>query len=150
MTYIENRQKKIPLNLTKIEQWLRQIQELLECEDDDISVILVDDKEIKSINRQYLGKDRPTNVISFPMREDGFDNVAPHLLGDIMVSVDTAERQSEESDIPLEDMILFLMIHGTLHLLGYDHETSEEGRKQMVDKEDELFFTLTGYYLERE
>jgi len=113
-------------------------------------VILVDDKEIKSINRQYLGKDRPTNVISFPMREDGFGNVAPHLLGDIVVSVDTAERQSEESDIPLEDMILFLMIHGTLHLLGYDHETSEEGRKQMVDKEDELFFTLTGYYLERE
>ena len=100
MTYIENRQKKIPLNLTKIEQWLRQIQELLECDDDDISVILVDDKEIKSINRQYLGKDRPTNVISFPMREDGFDTVAPHLLGDIMVSVDTAERQSEESDIP--------------------------------------------------
>lgn len=136
--------------MTKIEQWLRQIQELLECDDDDISVILVDDKEIKSINRQYLGKDRPTNVISFPMREDGFDNVAPHLLGDIMVSVDTAERQSEESDIPLEDMILFLMIHGALHLLGYDHETSEEGRKQMADKEDELFFTLTGYYLERE
>ncbi len=109
----------------------------------------MDDEEIQAINRDYLGKDRPTNVISFAMLEGDFSDVTPHLLGDIIISVDRAQTDSLQGDMPLEDMLLYLMIHGTLHLLGYDHEGSEDEKIRMLEKEDELFFALRGYRLEQ-
>lgn len=146
---VENRQSKNPVNLDQVEQWLLTLLEILECEGKEISLTLVDDEEIRTINRDYLGRDRPTNVISFSMLEGDFSDVAPHLMGDIVISVDRALTDALQGDIPLEDMLLYLMIHGTLHLLGYEHEGSQDERIRMLEKEDELFFALRGYRLEQ-
>ena len=89
--------------------------------------MLCDDSEIQQMNAQWRGKDAPTDVLSFPQRayrvpwRQGRDPV-PVMLGDIAISVDTARRQAADLGHPCETEILVLVVHGLLHLLGYDHE----------------------------
>lgn len=108
-------------------------------QDKEISIVFVDDKKIKEINSKYLNRDYPTNVISFPMREGAFSEINPYLLGDIVISVETAIRDAQEASISPYDEILFLLIHGFLHLIGYDHEKDPLKAKEMEAKEKELF-----------
>jgi len=82
------------------------------------------------------------------MSEGEFGDVNPSLLGDIIISTETAKRDAETQGIPFEDEIDFLLIHGTLHLLGYDHETTVSDAKIMKAKERELFFSLNNYTIE--
>ena len=98
----------------------------------ELSVTFVDNREIHELNREFRGKDKPTDVLSFPMWEDdeiGGD-VDPALgavmLGDIVISTETAARQAEEYGNTLEEEMCFLAVHGTLHLLGYDHIEPED------------------------
>jgi len=107
--------------------------------DCEISILFVDDTQIEKLNRQYLGRSGSTNVISFPMAEGSFAEVNQHLLGDVVISLETARSQAVESNISLEEMIDYYLIHGILHLLGYDHEKSDSEAKIMQEKEKELF-----------
>ncbi len=110
----------------------------------------MDNEEIREINRLYLGRDNPTNVISFAMSEGDYGDVNPLLLGDIIISVEKALSEGEASGNSLKESLEFLMIHGLLHLLGYDHETGDkEDTRRMQDKEDELFLYLNGFSLQR-
>jgi probable rRNA maturation factor len=120
----------------------------LRCEEGDLSLLLVDDDQIREINRTYLKRDRSTNVISFAMTEGEFGAVNPRLLGDIVISVETASRDAATGCLDLMDEVEFLLIHGLLHLLGYEHENAaaSESRK-MKARERELFFMLRGYPL---
>ncbi len=91
-----------------------------------LTVVLTDDTEIHALNREHLGVDRPTDVLSFPLVElgdEGFPDV-PHL-GDIVVSLDTAQRQADAAGHALELEVATLVAHGLTHLLGYDHPTEE-------------------------
>ncbi len=114
----------------------------------EISVLFVDDDEIAEINRQFLNRKGPTNVIAFAMREGDFGEINPHVLGDIIISVDTALKDALHGGLSFEDEIAYLIIHGLLHLLGYEHEKSEEDAKIMQDKEKEIFFHVKGYEIE--
>jgi probable rRNA maturation factor len=93
-----------------------------------LSVTLVDDREIRTLNREHRGKDKPTDVLSFPMYEPGEAPGAhgERLLGDVVISVDTARRQAADYDAPLQNEIYRLLIHGILHVLGHDHEEPAE------------------------
>lgn len=102
--------------------------------DAELSILVVDDDGIAEINRQYLGRTGPTNVISFPMNEGGFDDLNPDMLGDVVISVDTAEREASDAGIEITERFDDLLIHGILHLLGYDHVTGEEDEKKMAEK----------------
>jgi probable rRNA maturation factor len=103
-------------------------------------VAIVGDRTIRILNRDYLQKDRPTNVISFSMQEGEYAAINPEMLGDIVISADTAAREAEEGGIPFEERLVFLLLHGILHLTGYDHERSgEEEARRMEAKEQELF-----------
>jgi len=103
----------------------------------------VDNEEIREFNRLYLGRDYPTNVISFAMSEGAYGDVNPQLLGDIVISVEKARSEGEESGASLKESLDFLIIHGLLHLLGYDHETGDtEEALRMQEKENELFLYL--------
>ena len=125
---------------------MKKILNLLDCDDKEISLLFVDDDEIRKINHLYLNRDYPTNVISFSLSEGEFGNVNPHILGDIVISVETALNDSEEAGIHLNDELDFLMIHGILHLLEYDHEnTTEDEIQKMEKKEQELFNILKEY-----
>jgi len=98
----------------------------------------MDDDQIKTLNKKYLHRNRPTDVISFSQIEGEFSHINYHLLGDVVISVETAKRQAKEANATLQDEITFLLIHGILHLLGYDHEGSAKKGRAMRVREKEL------------
>lgn len=111
--------------------------------DSELSVVVTGDLGIRRINRDYLGKDRPTNVISFAMTEGEFGDINPATLGDVIISADTAAREAEEGGISFWSRLCFLLLHGILHITGYDHERSgEEEARRMEAKEREVFAIL--------
>ena len=105
-------------------------------------MVLTDDEQIRELNRTYRGKDLPTNVLSFPMQEGDFGDINPGLLGDIVISCETAEAEAEKAGIHLSERMSQLLIHGILHLLGFDHETDEESARKMEAKAGELLARL--------
>lgn len=92
--------------------------------DSEVSIHLTDDEEIQQLNRTYRQVDEPTDVLAFAMREGSDGEVNPSLLGDVVVSVETAQRQAIKGHFQRE--LALLVIHGILHLLGYDHESPED------------------------
>lgn len=115
---------------------------LLELEDAELSILLTDDSTIHTLNREHRGKDKPTDVLAFPLDESDqpepqpakgvrskANRPAPRLLGDVVISLDTAERQAASRKRPLTDEVRFLLAHGLLHLIGYDHDTPEKKRE---------------------
>jgi len=144
---VTNRQTIAPVDLPLARQSMATILKSLEMEGHEVSMLFVDDTEITEINRHYLGRNHPTNVIAFSMNEGDFGTINPLLLGDIVISVETALRDARAGDLPLEDEINYLMIHGVLHLLGYDHEQPREA-EEMEKKEKEIFFALKKYHIE--
>jgi probable rRNA maturation factor len=115
----------------------------LGCPEAELSVLIVGDEEIRTLNRDYLQRDKPTNVISFPQQEGEGAGIQPSLLGDVVISADTAARDATEAGIPFESELHFLLLHGILHLLGYDHERGTEAEAQAMEaKEREVFAIL--------
>lgn len=117
-----------------LRQWIRAILRHLSQRQAELSLALVTDHEIRSLNRQYRGKDKPTDVLSFPLA----DELHPFLLGDVVISVETAARQAQRRGHSLREELQILLIHGILHLLGYDHEVSRSEAIRMHRKEREI------------
>ena len=146
---IDNRQKKIRVDKKGVRKRMRTVMRHLGCGDKLVSLTFVDDSQIRELNRRFLDRDRPTNVLAFSLAEGEFGDVNPGAMGDIVISVETALRDAEKSGIECDDELAFLMIHGLLHLLNYDHENVNTAQKrEMQKKEKELFYMLTGYRVE--
>ncbi|WP_301108136.1 rRNA maturation RNase YbeY [Sporosarcina sp.] len=118
----------------------------------ELSVTFMDDDAIQAVNAEFRGKDKPTDVISFALEELSEGEVAivheqdmPVVLGDIIISIETAQRQAEEYNHTFERELGFLALHGFLHVLGYDHMDEEEER-EMFGRQNEI---LTSFGLER-
>jgi probable rRNA maturation factor len=109
----------------------------------ELSVTFVDNEEIHALNREFRDKDKPTDVLSFPLFEadEGFE-VDPAIgavaLSDIVISAERAWEQAEEYGHSFAREVCFLAVHSTLHLLGYDHEVSEEDEKYMNETQEEI------------
>lgn len=114
----------------------------MDCPDGELSIVIVDDPEMAKLNEKFLDRPGPTNVIAFSMREGPFGEVNPNLLGDVIISVETAAREAKDADISIELRFDQLLIHGTLHLFGFDHEKTPEQAKAMRVKEKELLKLL--------
>ncbi|MEI6214679.1 MAG: rRNA maturation RNase YbeY [Desulfuromonadales bacterium] len=109
----------------------------------ELSLMIVGDRTIRTINRNYLGKDRATNVISFSLQEGEYGDVNPLALGDVVISADTAAHEAQESRQTFFERLTFLVMHGILHLCGYDHERSgEREARRMVRMEQRIFKRL--------
>jgi len=137
--YFRSEVKKSGVDTRRLKTVARTLLREVEEGDSAISISLVDDTEIHALNREHRGKDKPTDVLSFPLYEPG-EEAHPHaerLLGDIVISVDTARRQAAEYDAPLQNEIYRLLIHGVLHVLGHDHEEPDE-RTRMEAEERRL------------
>jgi probable rRNA maturation factor len=94
----------------------------------ELGILITDDATIRDLNRRYAGEDRPTDVLSFSLRE-GEEFVSPDetlRLGEVIISLDTARQQADEAGRPLDAEVAHLLVHGILHLLGYDHAEPEE------------------------
>lgn len=121
---------------------------ILALEHCELSLMIVSDREIRRLNREFRGKDQATDVLSFPQIEPTRDllkghatstpNAPPIALGDIVISIDTAARQARELGTSTTARIRTLLIHGMLHLLGYDHERSIPEARRMFAREHEL------------
>jgi rRNA maturation RNase YbeY len=110
----------------------------LGCPDKELSILFTDDTRIAQLNKRYLGKNGATNVLAFPMGEEATAEFDSPMLGDVVISETTALRESKELGETLEHTIVRLLIHGVLHLLGYDHEKSLAAAMQMEKEEKRL------------
>jgi probable rRNA maturation factor len=106
----------------------RAMLRILHREDAELSIVLTGDDEIASLNRRYRSEDRPTDVLAFAQREGRHADLAGLLLGDVVISVPTARRQAVARGAGLMSELTFLMAHGLLHLLAWDHDTPAKDR----------------------
>ena len=135
---INNSQNRRRISQADIRETAQAILNALDCPDGELSILIVDDNEIAKLNKQYLQREGPTNVIAFPMRDGNFPGLSHDILGDVVISVETAEREGTNSGVGMRKRIIELLIHGILHLFGYDHEKNRYQAKKMEIKAGEL------------
>lgn len=138
--------KDLDLDLIR-ERAEKTIEEVLRVENftenAEVSLSIVDMETIHRLNKEYRDVDRPTDVLSFPMDEEGYDNEGNpiFLLGDIVICLDVAENQAKDFGHSLEREMMYLICHSTLHLLGYDH-IEEDDKLEMRSREKEVMKNL--------
>jgi probable rRNA maturation factor len=137
---INNEFPEIKVDARKIEQQIGKVLISLDCNEHEISILFIGDQGIRDLNHQFRDIDRPTDVLSFPQISEGELEIPGALvLGDVAISLETARCQSEEHGLSFEEELTLLLIHGILHLLGYDHEVSDQEEERMRSKTRELF-----------
>ena len=99
----------------------------------ELSVLLCDDATIHALNRDYRKKNKPTDVLAFAMREGDDGHLAGDLLGDVIISLETATRQAKERGVVTRDEVMMLLAHGLLHLLGWDHQTDADDQRMRAE-----------------
>jgi probable rRNA maturation factor len=114
----------------------------LASSESEVSIVLVNDEQMSSLNWKYRRRRGSTNVLAFAMREGEFGDISPHLLGDVIISLPTAQREAEEAGLSLDSTISRLLVHGILHLVGFDHEKGEDAAREMDQRSNELLAQL--------
>jgi len=127
-------QKVLPNFYQVIDNCLMAINEHLGLEG-EISFLLTNDESIKKLNKKYKSKDKPTNVLSFPQDEKG-------LVGDVVIALETVRKEAQEQEKSFYDHFCHMVVHGVVHLLGYDHEKSKKAQKEMESIEIEILSIL--------
>ena len=137
---INNEFPEIKVDARKIEQQIGKVLISLDCNEHEISILFIGDQGIRDLNHQFRNIDRSTDVLSFPQILAGeLETPGALVLGDVAISLETARCQSEEHGLSFEEELTLLLIHGILHLLGYDHEVSDQEEERMRSKTRELF-----------
>lgn len=119
----------------------------LDCPDGELSILIEDDKGIAGLNSEYLHRKGTTNVIAFPMRDENSHAMNHDILGDVVISIETAEREGKDAGTGMKRRFAELLIHGILHLFGYDHENNEREATKMYRKARELLKIVEGIEL---
>jgi len=130
---ILNKQKKVRLATRPLWEFLRKTQRALEITNSEITIAFVSDAEIARWNEGYRKKKGPTDVLSFPATSGAFHGAAKESLGDIAISPETAKRYAKKNGRSLNAEIRVLMLHGILHLMGYDHE-NDTGQMNRIEQ----------------
>ena len=137
---ITNDQDKLPFPVAYRTLIRRAVKATLVSEEferpAEVSVTIVDNEAIHEINLEHRGIDRPTDVLSFPMFDEDFDDGEDCVLGDIVISLEKAKEQAESYGHSIEREIAFLTVHSVLHLLGYDHEEGKAEESEMFEKQE--------------
>jgi probable rRNA maturation factor len=126
----------------KFRRRARRLQKLLEVDDRELSILLTDDTEMTGLNRAYRRRDRTTDVLSFSQQEGPRGDLHPEILGDVVISVPAAKRQARERGASLMSELTVLLVHGVLHLLGFEHEKAGRARARAMRKEQERLVQL--------
>lgn len=123
MIEVINRQRKRLINCERWQLFTEKARKLMPAGDADVTVAFVSDRAMRQLNRMWRGKRTTTDVLSFPAEQAEFEKTEGLSLGDIVISIEQATRQAKEHRISLENEIAQLILHGLLHLSGYNHET---------------------------
>ena len=133
--------QKLPIKKVRIRSLALKVLKIENADKNaEVSVLLTDDAQIAELNKQYRDIDGPTDVLSFAFDEGEEDfgiDEGEHMLGDVVISMETAEKQAQASQKTLEEEVDMLLVHGILHLLGYDHAEPEE-EENMFKKQNEI------------
>jgi len=123
MIEVVNRQRRRKINPRPWREFAEQVIQAIGIEKQDATIVFVSDATIKKLNRRFRSKDYPTDVLSFPIRAAPFEVENKSNLGDVVISIDRATLQAKEAGHNFADEVKQLILHGLLHLCGYDHET---------------------------
>jgi len=132
---VQNRQRAVAVDQKRLGRTAESILAAARAETAELSVLLISDARMRALNRRYRKKDRTTDVLAFPLREGRFSRFRGKLLGDVVISLPAAKRQATEYGHSLRDELERLLVHGVLHLLGYDHERNAREAAVMARKE---------------
>jgi len=135
---ISNRQRTLTLDIPHLRRRARRVLLEMGFVKGDLSLAFVDDGDMRVLNVTYRSIDRPTDVLAFAMSEGPFGDINPGFLGDVVISTETALRQARRAGRDPDDEIDALLIHGVLHLIGYDHERSPSDARVMRKEERRL------------
>ena len=120
---VTNRQRKLAIDCERWQAFTAKALNVAPASDGDVTVVFVSDRAMRGINRTWRGKRGTTDVLSFPAKQDEFEKLGGLNLGDIVISVEQAARQAREHGLEFDEEVSQLILHGLLHLCGYDHET---------------------------
>lgn len=147
--YIEAKKRPPGITLARVRGFAEEILAMLTAEKlpravTELSILLIGDRAMRALNRDFRGKDKPTDVLSFSQLE-GENGIPSPTLGDLVISVDTTKRQAKEYGVTFERELLRLMVHGILHLHGYDHEgVSKAEAQRMRRREERILKSIAG------
>lgn len=139
---IQNRQRAVRLPTPAITKRVEQIMAYLDCAEHELSLVFANEAMMRALNRTYRQRDYPTNVLAFPQRTTAAQEPISLVLGDVVVAPAVAAREAEAAGQTLEERVVYLILHGVLHLLGYDHEGSSGQRRRMEKREQEILAYL--------
>lgn len=122
---IVNRQRQVSVSRHRVERLARRVAQAVGVAPRRLTVALVSDREMRALNQRFRGRPTPTDVLSFPAGHPRPRKPGNGYLGDIVIAMATARRQARRLGHALHTELAFLLVHGVLHLLGYDHETDE-------------------------
>ncbi len=132
---IANNQKIVPIKRESVRSIVRRVLKSEGVKADEVSIVFCNDAFIHDLNKRYRGVDNPTDVLSFSLTEDGSNRSGIAALGEIIISIETALRQAEECCHPIERELEILLIHGLLHLIGYDHSVDDWEQDDMCRRQ---------------
>ena len=127
MIEVVNRQRKVPIDTARWQSFSERALKSIRKDEHDATIAFVSDRQIKGLNKRYRDFDKPTDVLSFPAEDESGAN-----LGDIAISLERAEVQAHENGLTLDNEVAQLILHGLLHLCGYDHE-SDDGQMNRLE-----------------
>ncbi len=120
---VVNRQRRVPLDCGRWEAFVERALKAAPANGAGVTVAFVSDRVMRGLNRRWRGKRGTTDVLSFPSGQDEFERTEGTSLGDVVISLEQAARQAKEQGLELDEEVSQLILHGVLHLCGYDHET---------------------------
>ena len=123
MIEVVNRQRRIPVDSERWQAFVEQAWQVIPTEAEGVTVAFVSDRAMRELNRLWRHKQGTTDVLSFPVEQDEFEKTEGSSLGDVVISVEQATRQAKENGLTLDQEIAQLILHGLIHLCGYDHAT---------------------------
>ncbi len=125
MIEVVNRQRKLPVDCEHWRAFTEKALKVAPADGAGVTVAFVSDRAMRELNRRWRGKEGTTDVLSFPAAQDEFEKLEGFTLGDVVISVEQAARQATEHGLEFDEEVSQLVLHGLLHLCGYDHETDD-------------------------
>jgi rRNA maturation RNase YbeY len=143
--HMQSQVRRFPFDRARLERSAGAILVAVGEPSAELSILFVGDQRMRGLNRRYRGKDRTTDVLAFAMREGSAPHASRHtpvMLGDVVIAVPEAARQAQQGSRSLDEELMVLLIHGILHLCGYDHERSEKEARRMRRREQMILQAL--------
>ena len=143
--HVQSHVRRVMFNQAHVDQLAQTILSAVEASSEELGILFVGDRRMRGLNRRYRGKDCTTDVLAFSMRNARLPyplRLTPGLLGDVVIAVPTATRQAKQGKRSLDEELTVLLVHGILHLCGYDHDRNEREARRMHRRERKILRSL--------